>query len=102
MVSPSFFLKAPAKVPRTVWSCQPVNAQICAIVAPSGPLEHRDHGGLLAVLAGSRLALDGYRLLIWLGVLWHPLGLDGGGRGLDLGVRRVMGAGSSRSRPTAA
>ena len=36
MSSPSFFLNAPAKVPRTVCCCQLVHAQICASVAPSG------------------------------------------------------------------
>ena len=36
MKSPSFFLNAPANVPRTVCCCQPVAAHICAIVAPEG------------------------------------------------------------------
>ena len=34
-VSPSFFLSAPAKAPRTVCGCQPVAATIWAMVAPS-------------------------------------------------------------------
>lgn len=29
MFRPSFFLSAPAKVPRTVWACQPVVSMIC-------------------------------------------------------------------------
>nr|DAF58659.1 MAG TPA: hypothetical protein [Siphoviridae sp. ct86u1] len=36
MVRPSFFLKVPAKVPRTVCACQPVAVQIWPMVAPSG------------------------------------------------------------------
>jgi len=34
IVSPSFFLRAPEKTPRTVWRCQPVATS--SIVAPSG------------------------------------------------------------------
>jgi hypothetical protein len=42
MVSPSRFLSAPAKAPRTVCGCQPVASTICAIVAPSS---RGDRGG---------------------------------------------------------
>ena len=52
MVRPSFFLKAPAKVPRTVCACQPVVSQIWWMVAPSGRLQHPDH---LACLLFSRV-----------------------------------------------
>ena len=36
MTSPSFFFRAPAMAPRTVWDCQPVASTILAMVAP-GP-----------------------------------------------------------------
>ena len=80
---PAFFI-APAMNPRTVCFCQPIFSMISANRGTALALEHRDHLGGLAALAGPRLGLRRFRDL-WgfgrfLGQSWLLSRLDFAGR----------------------